>query len=112
MSWRSECRYMVPGIQVGFEINGEIVRRDDSRVVLRMRRTVARGLRERLPREIILAQTISAGKFEGSADLAPGVEIMNGKEIYFWTLTLWPSGPQNAAPRPKKSVHPRRRPAS
>jgi hypothetical protein len=88
--WKTECRYMPPGIQVGFEIDGEIYRDDANPAVLRMRRTVARGLRERWPREKILEQTTRIGKFIGSAALAPGVTIRGGREDYHWILTLRP----------------------
>src|SRR5882724_4461162 len=96
MSLRSECRYKVPCIRVGFAIDGEIVGDDANPLVLRMRRTVARGLRERWTREEILKQTAIIGKFTGSAELAPGVTIRNGREGYFWTLTLWPASAQLA----------------
>jgi len=115
MSWKSECRYMPAPIRVDFEIDGRIFRHDASPAVLRMRRTVARGLRECWPRERILEQTIINGKFKGSADLVPGVVIIKGRENYYWTLTLWPdstqvASPQNAkAARPSKSVHSRGR---
>jgi hypothetical protein len=98
---------MPPGIRVGFEIDGQIHRRDASPAVLRMRRTVARGLRERWPRERILTQTIENGKFEGSADLTPGFEVIRGKDNYFWTLTLWPDE-QLAEPRNAKANSPRK----
>lgn len=117
MSWKSECRYMPAPIRIGFEIDDEIFRLDASPSVLRMRRMVARGLRERWQRERIVEQAIHVGRFKGSADLSPGVTIINGRENYFWTLTLWPVSAQLADPqnvktaRSKKSVHLRRRAA-
>lgn len=56
-----------------------------------MRRAVARGLRERWPREKILQQAILIGKFRGSADLTQGVVLINDRENYYWTLTLLPA---------------------
>ncbi|WP_315761425.1 hypothetical protein [Bradyrhizobium sp. SZCCHNS2005] len=108
--WERECKYMPPGIRVGFEIDGEIFRRDGNPAVLRMRRTVARGLRERWPREKILEQTVVNGKFEGSADLTPGFEVINGKDNYFWTLTLWPDREQSAESHNATAKRPRSRP--
>ena len=102
-------------IRVGFEIDGEVFRHDANPAVLRMRRTVARGLRERWPRDRILEQTIINGKFKGFADLAPGVVIIKGRENYYWTLTLWPDSTQLASSqnakvaRPRKGVHSRGR---
>jgi hypothetical protein len=98
---------MPPGVRVDFKIDGEIFRYDANAAVLRMRRTVARGLRERWPRARILEQTIAIGKFKGSADLAQGVVILNGRENYYWTLTLWPDSTQLAGP-----LHGRRRRAA
>jgi hypothetical protein len=93
-SWKTACRYMPPGIQVDIEIDGEILRDDANPSVLRMRRTVARGLRKRWPREKIIEHTSRVGKFTGSADLAPGITIRDGREGYYWVLTLRPDCPQ------------------
>jgi hypothetical protein len=75
-------------VRVDFEIDGEIFRHDANPAVLRIRRTVTRGLRESWPRERIIQQTLIIGKFKGSAELTPGVAILNGRENYYWTLTL------------------------
>lgn len=103
----SACRYMPPGVRVDFEIGGDIFRHDANRAVLRMRRMAARGLRERWPLERILEQIILIGKFGGSADLVPGVVIIDGREQYYWTLTLRPDSPQLAG-----LLHARRRRAA
>jgi hypothetical protein len=110
--WKTEPVYMPPGIQVGFEIDGEIFRDDANPAVLRMRRTVARGLRERWPREKILEQVTRIGKFRGSAELVPGVTIRNGREDNFWTLTLRPDRPKLTGPEDAKVVRSPRRAAS
>lgn len=98
MSWKSECKYMVPPVRICFNIDGETFYDDANRAVLRMRKTVARGLRNRWPLETILAQTIHIGKFIGSAELAPGATIIRGHENYFWELTLRPEQTQLAGP--------------
>jgi hypothetical protein len=106
---------MPPGIRIHFEIDGVSFRHDGSPTVLRMRRAVARALREHWPRERILEQIIAIGKFDGSADLVPGIEIINGRESYHWTLTLWPelTTPSNSkGSRSSKSVNSKRRRAA
>ena len=107
-NWKTACAYMPPGIQVGFEIDGEIFRDDANAAVLRMRRSVARGLREGWPREKILEQATRIGKFRGSADLVPGVTIRGGREDYHWTLTLRPDRTQLAGPKNAKIARSRR----
>jgi hypothetical protein len=91
-------------IRIQFEIDGEFFRDDASPAVLQMRRAVARGLRERWPRERILETVLAIGRFEGVADLAQGVSIINQRENYYWTLTLRLDSKQFARSQSSKAI--------